>query len=96
MKFFTYILISEVDNSFYIGQTSDLQARLNRHNKGGNRSTSAKRPWRILFYKEFSTRSEAFKIEQKLKRLKKREAILKWIENEKRGVAQPGSDFAKI
>jgi|GEM_PF-1785501 len=28
MKFFVYILESEIDSSFYIGQTANLEARL--------------------------------------------------------------------
>ena len=90
MVFCTYILQSEVDNSFYIGQTSNLASRLQRHNKGYNRSTHAKRPWKVLFFKEVVSRSEAFKLEKYLKSLKKRESIINWIEKEKRGVAQPG------
>ena len=80
MTFFIYILKSEVDGSFYIGQTQDLAKRLEKHNKGLNRSTKNKRPWKIIFSKTFSTRSEAYKTEQYLKSLKKREAIINWIE----------------
>jgi len=42
MKFFVYILESEIDKSFYIGQTSDVVGRLEKHNKGYNRSTKLK------------------------------------------------------
>jgi len=48
MLFFTYILESEVDGSFYIGQTNLVEDRLNRHNKGYSKSTSHKRPWKLL------------------------------------------------
>lgn len=90
MKFFTYILISEVDESYYIGQTQDVEKRLKRHNAGRNRSTSAKRPWKLLYAKTCSSRSEAIKIESYLKSLKKRKAVLDWIDKQIRGVAQPG------
>ena len=42
MMFFTYILQSDLDGSFYIGQTKDIEKRIFRHNKGYNRSTKAK------------------------------------------------------
>ena len=89
MLFFTYILESEVDGSFYIGQTNSVDERLKRHNKGYSKSTSTKRPWKLVFKKEFESRSEAVKMEKYLKSLKKREAILNWIQNQ-RDVAQPG------
>ena len=80
MTFFVYILQSDVDGSFYIGQTQDLIKRLEKHNKGLNRSTKLKRPWKVKFSKIYSTRSEAYKIEQYLKSLKRRASIVKWIE----------------
>ena len=45
--FFTYILESTSTGRFYIGQTSDLEARLGRHNAGKNRSTKSGIPWRV-------------------------------------------------
>ena len=37
MCYFVYILQSERDGSFYIGSTSDVEARLSRHNSGRTR-----------------------------------------------------------
>ena len=34
MNFYVYILQSEKDQSFYIGQTNDLMERLRRHSRG--------------------------------------------------------------
>ena len=82
MLFFTYILESEVDGSFYIGQTNSLESRISRHNRGYSRSTSTKRPWKLLYSKQFESRSEAMKTEKYLKSLRKREAILKWIQKQ--------------
>jgi putative endonuclease len=86
MKFFTYILISEKDGSLYIGQTQDVQKRLDKHNGGKNVYTSEKRPWKLLFAKEVDSRSEAMKLERYLKSLKKREAVFKWIDGKNHGV----------
>ena len=90
MKFFAYILISNVDESLYIGQTQNLEKRLLKHNNGYVKSTKAKKSWNILHYKECETRAEAMKIEKYLKSLKKRSSILRWIEKDNRGVAQSG------
>ncbi|WP_339815524.1 GIY-YIG nuclease family protein [uncultured Imperialibacter sp.] len=61
--FFTYILKSEVDQTHYYGHSSNLLERLKKHNGGKVRSTKAKRPWKILYYEEFETKSEAYKRE---------------------------------
>jgi putative endonuclease len=79
MKFFVYILQSELNNSFYIGQTSNVDERIKYHNKGYNRSTKAKRPWKIIYKEECSSRSEAMILERKLKSWKKRDTVLKYI-----------------
>lgn len=90
MQYFVYILISEMDRSFYFGQTQDIEKRIKRHIAGLNKATSAKRPWRLIYNKVCETRSDALKFEKYLKGLKNRSAVLKWIEKEIRGVAQPG------
>ena len=89
--FFVYIIEAENTKRYYVGQTNNLADRIDRHNKGRNLSTKAFIPWRLKWWKEFNTRSEAIKAERKIKGIKKREGIEKFIlENNFRGVAQPG------
>jgi putative endonuclease len=89
--FFVYILEAKENKRFYIGQTENLEERVKRHNKGYNLSTRAYIPWDLKWWKDFETRSEAIKIERKLKGIKKREGLEKFVnENDFRGVAQPG------
>jgi len=89
--FFVYILEAEESKRFYIGQTENLEERVNRHNKGFNLSTRAYVPWNLKWWKEFGTRSEAIVMERKLKGIKKRVRLEKFvIDNNFRGVAQPG------
>ena len=61
--FFTYILKSEKCGSHYYGHCKDLAGRLKNHNTGKVRSTKSKRPWKILYYEEFKSKSEAYKRE---------------------------------
>jgi putative endonuclease len=63
MPYFAYILKSTEDGSFYKGSCQDLDIRLGRHNGGKVRATKSKRPWKIHYYEEFPTRSEAVKRE---------------------------------
>ena len=81
MMFFVYILESEFDNSFYIGQTSQVEDRVKSHNKGLNRSTKGKRPWKLIYKEGCNSRSEAMKLEKRLKSWKKREALIRYINN---------------
>ena len=53
-KPFVYILKSvEHPDAYYVGVTSDLQARLHAHNAGWSPHTSTQRPWRVLVCIEF-------------------------------------------
>ncbi|MGH9777047.1 MAG: GIY-YIG nuclease family protein, partial [Candidatus Acidiferrales bacterium] len=47
-KWFAYALRSEWDGWLYIGMTSDLQRRVEEHNRGYNRSTRPRIPFELL------------------------------------------------
>jgi putative endonuclease len=72
MAYFLYILKSEVSDSSYVGHTSDLAKRIPEHNSGKSLSTREKRPWRIVYKEEYSTRSEAIFRERYFKSIKGR------------------------
>jgi putative endonuclease len=58
-----YVYILESDSCadrFYTGVTSDLKARLARHNAGEVAHTSKFMPWRLKTYIAFSDRRRAF------------------------------------
>ena len=61
--FKTYILQSTRDGSFYYGHTKDLDQRLLAHNRGKVRSTKARRPWKVYYFEEFETKSQAYRRE---------------------------------
>jgi putative endonuclease len=52
----------------YTGQTNDLSERLIRHNSGQVPSTKGKGPFRLGYYEEFQSRSEAMWREWELKK----------------------------
>ena len=56
--YYTYILQSEKDQSFYIGYTSNLEHRLYEHNKGFSRYTKHKRPWKIVYFEKIEEKSD--------------------------------------
>ena len=73
--FYTYILQSSKDNSYYIGSTIDIIKRVEKHNKGYSQYTKAKRPWDLVYKEEYISLSEARKRENYLKLLKSRIVI---------------------
>ena len=89
--YYVYLIESLKNGRYYIGQTDNLEHRIKRHNAGRNVSTKVYLPWEIRWWKEFETRSEAIKVENKIKRIKKRIVIERYLrENNFRGVAQSG------
>ncbi len=68
--YFVYILKSLKDKGYYIGQTEDLELRLEKHNKGQVHSTRSRRPLMLVKKETFDTRGEARKRENYLKKLK--------------------------
>ena len=58
VMYYTYILQSEKDQSFYIGYTSNLEHRLYEHNEGFSRYTKHKRPWKIVYFEKFEEKSD--------------------------------------
>ena len=79
MKFIVYILQSGFDNSYYIGLTVNLKERLLEHNHGTKGYTRKKRPWRIIHFEEYQTKTEALIREKYLKKLKNKKYIQKLV-----------------
>ncbi len=67
MFYYTYILQSIKDKSFYIGYTSDLKKRLDKHNSGTNLATKPHIPYKLIFYEAFRNRIDAKNREEYLK-----------------------------
>ncbi len=65
--FYVYVLISEVDNEFYTGATSDLKSRMRSHEAGQVPSTRKRRPLRLIYYEGSLCREDAFRREKYLK-----------------------------
>ena len=81
MPYFTYILQSLQDNSYYIGYTKNLESRLQKHNTSKSGYTSTKKPWKVVYYEMFDNKTTAIKREKLLKKMKSREFISKLIDN---------------
>ena len=63
-----YILYSNTSSRYYVGQTSDINQRLERHNQGRVKSTKHGIPWEVVLQLDVSTRSEAMILEKQIKK----------------------------
>ena len=65
---FVYILKSlKTQATYYVGLTSDIEARLADHNAGLSQHTSEHRPWKRLVVIEFDEENPAIDVEEYLK-----------------------------
>ena len=69
-SYFVYVLKSIEKSRYYIGHTSNLERRISDHNKGKTRSTKAYKPWELVYFEEFESRSDAYKREMEIKSYK--------------------------
>ena len=64
------------DGSYYTGITNDLDKRVNTHNNGkGSKYTRSRLPISLISYRSGFTKSEALKLEIKIKKQKRNRKI---------------------
>lgn len=68
--FYVYILKSKKTGQFYVGQTAELEKRIERHNRGGSMFTRHRGPFELVFSETYRTRREAMKREKEIKSYK--------------------------
>jgi putative endonuclease len=64
--FYTYILRLE-NGQYYTGYTTDLKARLEKHENHSVPTTSRNRPKELIFYAAFTTEKKVLDFEKYLK-----------------------------
>ncbi|WP_265244110.1 GIY-YIG nuclease family protein [Muriicola sp. Z0-33] len=65
---FVYILFSDQRSRYYVGQTTDIDKRLKRHNLGRVPSTKYGVPWKLVLQISVSNKTEALILERKIKK----------------------------
>ena len=68
MDYTVYILYSQKRSRYYVGQTHNIDDRIKRHNSGFVPSTKSGLPWELILTIDVKTRSEAMKLEKKIKK----------------------------
>ena len=70
--YFVYILFSKKCNRYYVGFSTDVTARVNRHNNGMVPATRNCSPYKLCAYKTFENEADARKEELRIKKQKSR------------------------
>ena len=73
--YFLYILNSPSRKKYYIGYTSNPDARLIKHNSKHKGFTHGVKDWEIVYTEQFQTKQEAMKREKQIKSWKNRQLI---------------------
>jgi len=79
IMYYVYVLQSERDKKFYIGQTADLKRRYTEHQRGNVESTKNRLPMKLLCYEAYQTKEESSRREEFLKSSDGRKDIKKRI-----------------
>jgi putative endonuclease len=77
--FSVYVLRSRKDGSFYIGQTNNIEKRIEKHNIGLVKTTKNRTPFDIVYTESYNRRREAMLRERYLKSIggvKEKKAII--------------------
>lgn len=78
---FVYILQSLKNGKYYIGSTHNLEQRIHDHSMGYSKSTKILLPVKLVFNQKFANISEARRVENWLKKLKRRDYIEKIVQD---------------
>ena len=75
--YIVYAIYNKTVNKFYIGQTMDIQERLQQHNDHIFKGYTARfeGEWKLIYTESVATRSEALKREKQLKSYQGREFV---------------------
>ena len=66
--YYVYLLRSiKNPQKTYVGYTTNLKARLQKHNEGGSIHTAKYKPWKLIAYFAFVNEKRAMKFEKYLK-----------------------------
>lgn len=75
MKYYVYLVRCR-DDSLYCGYTTDVEKRIQTHNRGeGAKYTKSRLPVTLVYTEEFETKSEALRREHAIKRLSREEKL---------------------
>ena len=73
--YYVYVLKSHVDHKLYVGYTTNLRERLQKHQNGEVTSTKFRRPFDLIFYEGYKSMKDAKRREGYLKSSKGKSSL---------------------
>jgi len=77
--YYCYIIYSAAKNKFYIGSTSNLEDRINKHNSNHKGFTGNQLDWQLKWSQALDQKTDAMAREKQIKAWKSRKMIEKLI-----------------
>ena len=73
MHFYVYMILTKINDKYlsYVGYTKNLQKRLSLHNESKGAKFTKGKQWKLIYKKEYPTKSLAMQNEYKLKKDRK-------------------------
>jgi putative endonuclease len=78
--YYVYILRFEKTGRHYVGQTQDLQKRLQKHRQDKTKSVKNRGSFEIVYVERFATRAQAMRREKEIKSYKGGHAFEKLLQ----------------
>ncbi len=79
MSYIFYILYSESVAKYYIGHTNNIDERIRKHNTNHKGFTGCVNDWKVVYFEEFESKSEAYFRERQVKSWKSKTKIIELI-----------------
>ena len=73
--YYVYILESSRTQFWYIGSSAEVSSRYLDHQTNRSKYTRFKGPWKLIFVRTFTDKTEALRFERYLKKLRNKEYI---------------------
>ncbi len=67
LQYCVYVLLSQKDNQFYIGYTTNLHERLTSHITGNSKATAPRLPFTLIFCEYYLSKHDATRREKYFK-----------------------------
>jgi len=77
--YYLYIIYSASSDRFYIGHTSNIEARLKKHNSNHKGFTGKNNDWKVVYTESYSAKGDAYARERQIKNWKNRQRIVDLI-----------------
>ncbi|RKQ51356.1 putative endonuclease [Roseivirga pacifica] len=75
---YVYVIRSQTRNYNYVGISSELEVRVERHNKGQNKTTKSYTPFDLIYTKAFPNHADA-RVHEKFLKSGKGRAFIKTL-----------------